>query len=88
MSKDMMTANLIEIFNYSVRGIKNEYQNALEAELPGTTLYATPEEFLDSREAGELVIKPQMKGGKPTGVMGLGYYDSKGEFQVLQWWLQ
>jgi len=88
MSKDMMTANLIEIFNYSVRGIKNEYQNALEAELPGTTLYATPEEFLDSREAGELVIEPQMQGGKPTGVMGLGYYDSKGEFQVLQWWLQ
>ena len=88
MSKDMMTANLIEIFNYSVRGIKNEYQNALEAELPGTTLYATPEEFLDSREAGELVIEPQIKGGKPTGVMGLGYYDSKGEFQVLQWWSQ
>jgi len=29
-----------------------------------------------------------MKDGKPTGVMGLGYYDSKGEFQVLQWWSQ
>jgi hypothetical protein len=51
MSKDMMTANLIEIFNSSVRNMKNEYRNALDSELPGTSLYSTPGEFLDSREA-------------------------------------
>jgi hypothetical protein len=85
MSKDTMTANLMEIYNNSVRGIENAYLSAREAGLPGSKVY-TVGEFLDTRKAGTLLIEPEIKGGKQTGIMALGYYASDGKFHPITHW--
>jgi len=85
MSKDTMTANLMELYNNSVRGMENAYLDASDAGLPGSTVRNVGE-FLDSRKAGTLLIEPEIKGGKQTGIMALGYYDSAGKFHPITHW--
>ena len=87
MSKDVMAANLMEIYNNSVRSMKNAYLDASDASLPGSTV-RTVGEFLDSRKAGTLVIEPEIKNGERTGRMALGYYASDGIFKVISHWYQ
>jgi len=91
MSKRVMRATLMELFNTSVRDMGNSYLNALESKLPGTNLYATPQEFFDSRDVGHLEVRkegedeaPIIHNGRP--VHTLGYQPSKGKFRVFQWW--
>ena len=87
MSKDTMTANLMELYNNSVRGMENAYLDASDAGLPGSTVRNVGE-FLDSRKAGTLLIEPEIKNGVRTGRMALGYYDSAGVFHVLNHWYE